>query len=254
MGRSSLSEPYLLSPHVHVCVAGKHVVLLDLERDKYLSVEPAHRLSRWVKGWPVAEPPGVSTPPPDPAARSSGGRVPEDGLLSRMIAQGMLVTDPKIGKAAVPVVTTRPETSLLEFDLDTPLAATAVHLGHFLMAYAGAKSALQLRSIKAVVGAASRRRARTETRAAASPAELGKVRGLVGAFLYLRPVFFTARQACLLDSLTLLNFLARYRIFPQWVFGVTANPFYAHCWVQQGDAVFNDTPDFVRGFTPILVV
>ena len=234
-------------------MAGKHVVLLDLERDKYLSVEPAHRLSRWVRGWPVSEPPGVSAPPPDPAA-NSGGRVAEDGLLSRMIAQGMLVTDPKVGKAAVPVVTTRPETSLVEFDLHTPLAATAAHLGHFLMAYAGAKSALQFRSIKSVVGAAARRRARTETRAAASPAELGKVRGLVGAFLYLRPVFFTARQACLLDSLTLLNFLARYRIFPQWVFGVTANPFYAHCWVQQGDAVFNDTPDFVRGFTPILVV
>ncbi len=254
MGRTSLSEPYLLSPHVHVCVAGKHVVLLDLERDKYLSVEPAHRLSRWVRGWPVSEPPGVCAGAPDPTANRSSGPGPEDGLLSKMIAQGMLVTDPKVGKEAVPVATTRPEISLVDFDLDTPLAATAADLGHFLIAYAAAKSALHFRSIKSVVGAAARRRARTETRACASRAEMGKVRGLVGAFVYLRPLFFTARQACLLDSLTLLNFLARHQIFPQWVFGVKPNPFCAHCWVQQAEAVYNDTPDFVRGFTPILVV
>ena len=178
----------------------------------------------------------------------------EDGLLSKMIAQGMLVTDPKVGKEAVPVATTRPVTSLIDFDLDTPLAASAAHFGHLLMAYAAAKSALQFRPIKSVVGAASRRRARTQTRPCASRAELDQVRGLVGAFVYLRPLFFTARQACLLDSLTLLNFLAHYRIFPEWVFGVKANPFYAHCWVQQADVVLNDTPDFVRGFTPILVI
>jgi hypothetical protein len=35
---------------------------------------------------------------------------------------------------------------------------------------------------------------------------------------------------------------------------VKTDPFYAHCWVQQGSFVFNDTPDYIRGFSPILVV
>jgi hypothetical protein len=76
----------------------------------------------------------------------------------------------------------------------------------------------------------------------------------VTAFVHLRPLFYTTREACLLDSLTLTHFLARYGVFPTWVFGVKTDPFYAHCWVQQGDFVFNDSPDFIKGFSPILVV
>ncbi len=41
-----MSAPYFLSPHVHVCVAGKQVVLLDLERDKYLSMASASPIGR----------------------------------------------------------------------------------------------------------------------------------------------------------------------------------------------------------------
>jgi hypothetical protein len=35
---------------------------------------------------------------------------------------------------------------------------------------------------------------------------------------------------------------------------VQTKPFAAHCWVQQGDVVFNDTPEHVRRYTPILAV
>ena len=33
-----------------------------------------------------------------------------------------------------------------------------------------------------------------------------------------------------------------------------ASPFSAHCWVQQGDVVLNDTIENVRPFTPIMAV
>jgi hypothetical protein len=62
------------------------------------------------------------------------------------------------------------------------------------------------------------------------------------------------KHVCLYDSLALVEFLAHYRLFPQWVFGVMAEPFAAHCWVQQDDRVLNDSVDYVRGFTPIMVV
>ena len=59
---------------------------------------------------------------------------------------------------------------------------------------------------------------------------------------------------CLFDSLALIHFLARFRVFPDWVFGVTADPFEAHCWVQTGGVVLNDTVERVSAFTPIMSI
>jgi hypothetical protein len=61
-------------------------------------------------------------------------------------------------------------------------------------------------------------------------------------------------SVCLLDSLALLHFLRARDGRADLVFGVTASPFSAHCWVQLGDQVLNDHLDRVLAFTPILVV
>lgn len=59
---------------------------------------------------------------------------------------------------------------------------------------------------------------------------------------------------CLLDSLALVRFLARQRLHAHIVFGVTADPFSAHCWVQSRDLVLNDTVGHVNTLTPIRIV
>jgi hypothetical protein len=249
-----MSASYFLSPHVHVCVAGKQVVLLDLERDKYLSLARAHPVGRWVRGWPV---------PYDSAPADSPDQ-PENSLIAKMIAQGLLVADPTKGKEAAPVVARQPRIAVVEYDLNARPRTDGAQLWNLMWAYAAAKWSLRHRPIKAVVEAARLRRSRAHSAAAARfpdsrsssglAADITTVRPLVTAFFHLRPWFYTARNACLLDSLTLVNFLARYGVFPEWVFGVKTDPFYAHCWVQQGEYVFNDTADYVRGFSPILVV
>ena len=61
-------------------------------------------------------------------------------------------------------------------------------------------------------------------------------------------------SVCLLDSLALLNVLQARGGQADLVFGVTASPFSAHCWVQLEDQVLNDHLDRVLAFTPILVV
>ncbi|GAD58270.1 hypothetical protein MBEBAB_0520 [Brevundimonas abyssalis TAR-001] len=38
------------------------------------------------------------------------------------------------------------------------------------------------------------------------------------------------------------------------VFGIKLVPFGAHCWVQAGETVLNDTVDNVSEYTPIMVV
>jgi hypothetical protein len=70
----------------------------------------------------------------------------------------------------------------------------------------------------------------------------------------MRPLVITSHDKCLHDSLTLLRFLAAEKLYPSWVVGVRTRPFAAHSWVQSGDLVLNDTHEYVRGFTPILVV
>src|ERR1700722_16592822 len=112
-----MSASYFLSPHVHVCVSGKQVILLDLERDKYLALAPAHPIGRCVRGWPL--------PPTDPvsAVRDDAAQpvpAPENGLLAKMISQGLLVTDPAVGKEAAPVVAEEPKVALVEYDVRAP--------------------------------------------------------------------------------------------------------------------------------------
>jgi Transglutaminase-like superfamily len=243
-----MSASYFLSPHVHVCVAGKQVIFLDLERDKYLAVAHAHPIGRWVRGWPLPQ-----TGPGAVVQDGTSVRVPgpENGLLAQMISQGLLVTDPTLGKEAAPVVADKPKVALVEYDLHVRPRATPRQFWNFCVAFAVARWSLKHRPIKAVVEAARLRKARA---VGTSKVDIATIRGLVTAFVHMRPLFYTTRDGCLLDSVTLTHFLARYGVFPTWVFGVRSDPFYAHCWIQLGDHVFNDTPDFIKGFSPILVV
>jgi hypothetical protein len=238
-------QPYLLAPHVYPCVSGQHVVLMDLERDKYVAVIPAHRLAAWVRGWPVG-----SMQTPDPPHEADPGA---DALVSQMLAHGMLVRDPHVGKPAVPVVTTRAARSLVEFDLDSRSRTGAALLGRFGRSYLQAQLSLKLRPIQAIVEATRDRKTRRTTSGLREP-DPARLRALVSAFTRLRPLFYTLRSACLLDSLTMVHFLSAERIHPDWVFGVKTEPFDAHCWVQQGEVVLNDAPDRVRQYSPILVV
>ncbi len=60
--------------------------------------------------------------------------------------------------------------------------------------------------------------------------------------------------ACLLDSLSLSRFLSWSGLRASVVLGVTLQPFAAHCWVQLGDVVLNDTVSNAAAHTPIKVI
>lgn len=215
---------------------------MDLERDKYVAVSGC-RLASWVRGWPIG-----TLPTADPL---QGADADADALVSQMLAHGMLVSDPHVGKPAIPVATTRASRGL-DFDLDIRPETGGALLWRFGRSCLRARTSLKLRPIQSIVEAVRDRKAR---HAHASPqADPVRLRTLVGAFVRLRPLFYTLRAACLLDSLTLVHFLAAEGIHPDWVFGVKTEPFDAHCWVQQGEAVLNDAPDRVQQYSPILVV
>ena len=83
--------------------------------------------------------------------------------------------------------------------------------------------------------------------------DIEKARRLVSIFNALRP-FYPAGYVCLFDSLAMIEFLARYRLYANWVYGVEIEPFNAHCWVQQSDLLFNDIIEEVQRYTPIMAV
>lgn len=66
--------------------------------------------------------------------------------------------------------------------------------------------------------------------------------------------YVPAETRCLLDSVAMIKFLASRGLHASIVFGVTSDPFSAHCWVQVRDLVLNDTVGHANGYTPIRVI
>lgn len=75
----------------------------------------------------------------------------------------------------------------------------------------------------------------------------GTLGNLISAFEVAERVII-GRDRCLLRSLALQAFLANYGRASALVFGVRLHPFRAHCWLQQGSTVLNDTLEVIGSF------
>lgn len=232
---SGRAVPYWLANHVHLALCADHAVLMDLRRNRYLAVQAAARLSGWIGGWPLPAPTTRGAPP---------------AVLARLLEHGMLVRECGAGHVATPVVNEMPQRTLLEFNFDAPPRPSGRDLRRAAWACAAAASALKLRPMHVVLEQTRRHHLADPPPGARFDFE--HAQALVRRFVHLRPWFYSARGACLLDSLALVTFLAQYGLHPHWVFGVRTAPFHAHCWVQHGAVLFNDAPDRVRQYSPIL--
>ena len=241
------NRPYLLARHMYPCTTEDYGVVLDLRRDRYLAFGRFEMavLADYVRGWPREQ-----------ADEASGGERPGAGthsaeqIISGLLAQEVLVTDPHRGKVAQPVTCPEPRSSLVGPDLSGRPRLTAGVLCRFLGTIVSARARLRCQSIESVVASVARRRARSGI----VGRDIGEAREWVRAFMFLRPVLFAGPDACVLNALALVDFLAGYGWYPSWVWGVRSTPFSAHCWVQEGQVVLNDLAERVRGYTPILVI
>jgi hypothetical protein len=136
-------------------------------------------------------------------------------------------------------------------DLELPASARKNVFAHalpFFLSAAQADKQLGEQTFESAVAYVRARKARE-----ARPFDLDRARALVEVFDRLR-LFYPRPYLCLFDSLALIHFLARFELHPDWVFGVTADPFEAHCWVQAERVVLNDRIERVAAFTPIMCV
>lgn len=237
---------YWLADHVFICVNDDYVVVLDLKQDRYWALEASSTapLSGLVPGWPVR-------PLDAPVAGSSEPEQAQQ-VAESLMEQRILLDSEAGGKDATPVLVTPPARELLSAD---EYKTASVGLGAIISLIASAvsaKVALRLGPFEKAVHRVKERKRKAGGRT--TNLDLDRARRLVEQFFRLRVFLFTSRSECLFDSLALLNFLARHGIYPDWVFGVQARPFAAHCWVQLEDMVFNDTVEHVSGYTPIMAV
>jgi hypothetical protein len=230
-----------LADHVRACRIVDQVVLLDMLHGRYVGVggRAAVPLCDAVEGWPPGDAAG------GPIAAGEASRVVQSllaqGLLTRQIARRQSVVD------------IEPAARSFDAPEATACGRTGVSdLRRFLRAAAVARLWLRWRSMQAIADAVAARRQRPAL--ADDALDPQRLQGPMAIYDRLRPLALTSRDQCLLDSLTLVNFLAAQRLFPRWVIGVKTNPFRAHSWVQCGDMVLNDQHENVRRFKPILVV
>lgn len=238
---SNLKQDLRLAAHVRACAHDGQVVLLDLQRSRYLGVggRLAATLTPVVSGWPGHD---------HRLHAGNSSQADTEALAAPLMRQGLITRDaaPPSARPALPEAT---QTLNVEPLIGTaPVGASRVF--RFLRSYASATASLRLRSLLSIANRVAARRVQRVTAGRVNHLPMGSA---VAAYLQLRPLMFTAHDRCLQDSLTLLDFLAAEGWYPNWVIGVATQPFRAHAWVQTGDLVLSDLHENVRRYTPILV-
>ena len=212
---------------ISCCEAGGRFLFLDLGRNRYFALEPeAEQTFRSV----------VARDAPAPGDRARLDRLVESGLLAPAD------WDARPNPCPAPPA---PECSLLEENL---------HAGSFALAHALCRLALgvlvlKLRPLSAILARLQDRKRTIEPCESDDAALLDVAAAFSRSGLIAAPL-----DQCLPRSIAITHALLDRHIAPLLVVGVRLKPFGAHCWVQHGSTVVNETVDNVRNFTPILVV
>lgn len=227
---------YFLPHHVHACFAANRTIFLDMKRGTYFGLDPekTELLRHALDDAPTAE--QVASP-----------------IAAELIGLGLLTTSRSASKTFLPPAASAPEAPLLPLIDDQPNLSAARVL-RFLMTCSAVAWRLKFRPLDRSLAHLAHRKSRSTAGFIAEDVVLARARDLTRAFLHLRPFAYAARNRCLLDSLALAEFLASYGIRATCVFGVRANPFEAHCWLQIGSHVVNETPEMAQRYAPILSV
>jgi len=230
-----------LADHVRACVVDGQVILMDLNRNRYLGVGGSRMraLAQLIDGWPD----------PDPQTQSPITATDADRLIAPLLTQGLLTRDPASVIPSTPL--TVPIRSL-DAEHRTPRPGTGWRRTARLLRSA-VVSALWLRRRSLADIAASLAARRTRMDGHHDHAQPKALEDAVAVFVQCRPFLFTAHDRCLHDSLTLVHFLAGEGLSATWVIGVRTRPFGAHAWAQHGAVVLNDQHEHVRRYRPILV-
>jgi hypothetical protein len=245
---SHTTTRYWFGPHVYSCRTPAGVVLLDIERGKYLALsnDVVESVADRIHNWPVGAH-FVSG-----ARRSSGPGAQR--ILSQLLSAKLLTSVPPDSEPRATLSVTL-STKLLAVGTEVRsfIPLRPGHVWNFLCACAWSLAVLRCQPLQRIVCRVKARKAKLASR----PSDLELRRTaieLVGVFRCLRPYVFTAHGRCLFHALALVTFLSRYGVPASLVFGVSTLPWRAHSWAQLDDMVLDSSPEVVVELTPILIV
>lgn len=214
---------------VSYCVTDGHVIFLDVSSDRYF-----HLPEQLEKSFLQSQS-GRTIPCDDAQALTKLAVLPPAGS-----GQG-LASPPRCDSGI---------RSMLELDV-APAGMASLALPEVIADLLLLRRGLRYRILKDVLdGLVDYRREKLRNPARADEQALLRTAARFRRARALVPI----ETRCLLDSLALCRFLARRGIRSQIIFGITYEPFSAHCWVQADDLVLNETIGGVMAYTPIRVV
>jgi len=255
-----MSGRFFLAPLIFACPTRHGMVLLDVRRNRYLGlgIGESQTLFRNVDGLPSPslrmDVAAIVTSDISAAAGASTTTISaEGGLLGSLLREGIITTEaPRSAEIVSAAITLHGPLMSIGDEMTKPSRARIHHVTAFLVYLIYSAVSLRYLPLRFVVRHVYRRRAAAI--ANGYTFDLSKVSELIDIFRSIRPYFFIARNNCLLHALTLVNFLAHYGEFPVWVFGVTADPWTAHSWVQHDRFLLDCNPEKVCNLEPILGV
>jgi hypothetical protein len=235
---------YFLSKDCFVCNIQDYWIILSASRDRYMCVTHAdlasigHRLHGWQDRGNAAE-------------YFAKFDSEADTLIDSLTLKGIVTANPSDGKPFAESKWLVCESGVENPEPDAPAKRPLFRVTRFFLACARIDWNLRKKNLFGTLSRIERRRLHVPLSAAICNVTYAST--LIAAFKELRPLY-PRPYLCLFDSLALLEFLASYRVFPQMVFGVVADPFQAHCWLQEGNVVLNDDIERVGKYKPILSV
>lgn len=226
-----MKTTYRLRDGLSYCEVDGHLIFLDLTNDLYFELPKSLR------------------PTFTACLKSSGNVIDASEMLKRNILVATSSTSFPEPKPSV----NQPRQSVVE-QTSCSHRMNIATLGEVFAIVLLAQLRLKTRRLSVIVESIEKHRQNTTiSPPSADPSCMQRLLQAVGDFMSFRP-YVPIENRCLLDALSLVTFLSRRRLFSHLVFGVTYNPFSAHCWVQVGDIVLNDTVGNATSYTPIRIV
>lgn len=215
-------QHYRLPDYLGVCEVDDRILMLDLRRDRYFELDP--RTACAVRRW-----------------RDESDGSSKDKALVQLLDCGMLIPAEPL-RTSAPAPCAVPHRNFM--DSPQPLRNAWLLLPEIAETLWRVRRRLKRGGLEgAMADVRSRKPCATRTNPLPDLALFRAARLLI-----------PMAPNCLTDSLALSAFLSRRSISFKLVFGVKLDPFAAHCWLQNDEAILNDAADSVAAFTPILVV
>ncbi len=214
---------YEIRPGLHFCESGSRLVFLDLDRDRYFCLPPSTEdaFRTFI----------------DPQLYSE---VAIDALLRARIVRPAAAPHRPEPASVCPAVHSYEPTGPAKF-------ARVLEAISIEMLFA---SRLRHSRLSRIIASLESRK---QSRRPPTGRSDRKSREIIAAFSAAK-LYRSPAGRCLSRSLALASQLAAHDHASTLVIGIRAEPFAAHCWVQAGDVVLNDTAEEANRYTPILVI